>query len=110
MVKWLLLALAILVEVGATLLVKVSDGFTRLWPTVGLLAGYTLSFYLDSVVVRMGVPIAITYSLWSGAGIVLVAVASRYLFGDVLSPAAAAGMAVIVVGVAITTVATAGTH
>ncbi|WP_412539366.1 multidrug efflux SMR transporter [Longispora sp. K20-0274] len=110
MLKWILLSVAIILEVGATLLVRVSDGFTRLWPVLGLLAGYTLSFYLDSKVVQLGVPIAITYAIWSAAGIVLVAISARLLFGDPLNLTTIIGMAVLVVGVVITSFGNATNH
>lgn len=68
---WVMLAFAICCEVFATSMIKVADGFTRLWPSLGVIIGYGLSFYLLAQVVK-SVPISITYAIWSGAGTLLV--------------------------------------
>ena len=45
---WFLLAIAIAAEIVGTLLLKLSDGFTKLWPSVGVLLGYATAFALLS--------------------------------------------------------------
>ncbi|CCH28508.1 multidrug efflux SMR transporter [Actinosynnema sp. NPDC047251] len=105
MLKWTLLGLAIVFEVFATLCLKASDGFTRLLPTLGLLVGYAAAFYLESQVIRLGLPVAITYAVWAGGGIALVAVAGRVLFADPIGPATLAGMALIAAGVGVVSAA-----
>lgn len=105
MLKWILLALAVGAEVFATLCLKYSDGFTKPWPTAGLAAGFLTALYLESLVIRMGVPVAITYAIWAGAGIALVAITSRVLFADPLNLAMLAGMALIAAGVCVVSVA-----
>lgn len=67
---WLFLTAAILCEVAATALLKASAGFTKPWPTVGMIAGYALSFYLLSFALR-SLTIGTTYAIWSAAGTVL---------------------------------------
>ncbi|MEU5690281.1 multidrug efflux SMR transporter [Actinosynnema sp. NPDC020468] len=106
MLKWILLVLAIAFEVFATLCLKASDGFTNTLPTLGLIAGYGVAFYLESQVIRLGLPVAITYAVWAGGGIALVAVAGRVLFEDPISPAMLAGMALIAAGVCVVSAAT----
>lgn len=107
MLKWILLTLAIGCEVFATLCLKASDGFTKTLPTLGLVAGYAAAFYLESQVIRLGLPVAVTYAVWAGGGIALVAVAGRVLFADPISPAVLAGMALIAVGVGVVSTAVA---
>ena len=68
---WVLLVAAIALEVFATSMLKVSAGFTKLWPTVAVLVGYALSFYLLAQVLRV-MPVGMAYAIWSAAGTVLV--------------------------------------
>lgn len=69
--QWVMLAVAIVLEVFATSMLKVSEGFTRLWPTIGVFAGYAVSFYLLAQVLKV-MPVSLAYAIWSGAGTLLV--------------------------------------
>jgi small multidrug resistance pump len=93
-----LLGLAIASEVAGTMLLKESDGFTRPWPTLGALACYGVAFWLLALVTRV-VPVRIVYAIWSGAGVVLIALAGWLVFRQALDFWALAGMAMIVAGV-----------
>ena len=62
---WSLLLLAIAAEVIGTSCLKLSDGFSRLWPSVVVLLAYSTSMLLLSRVVQT-IPLGITYTLWSG--------------------------------------------
>lgn len=99
MITYGLLALAIAVEVMATLALRASDGFTRLVPTLVVLAGYGTSFYLLSVVLQRGLAIAVVYALWSAAGIVLITIIGAAFLEQHLSSVQVAGIALIVGGV-----------
>ena len=66
---YLLLGIAIVAEVIATTALKASAGFSRLGPSLLVVIGYGLAFWLLSLVVR-SVPVGIAYAIWSGAGIV----------------------------------------
>ena len=66
---WVLLLLAIGAEIVGTSCLKVSDGFSRPWPTLVVLTAYGLSMTLMSRVVKT-IPMGISYALWSGIGIV----------------------------------------
>ena len=99
MLKWLLLTLAVLTEVFATVCLKLSDGLTRWLPAIGVIAGYGLSFYLDAQVVRLGLSITVVYAVWSGGGIALVALANRLFFDEPIGLWTAAGLALIAGGV-----------
>jgi small multidrug resistance pump len=72
MKNWLFLAIAIVGEVVATAALKSSEGFTRLAPSLIVLAGYSAAFYLLSLALK-SIPVGIAYAVWAGLGIVLVA-------------------------------------
>lgn len=93
-----LLGLAILAEVIATMALKASDGFSRLWPTLGALAGYAVAFYFMSLAMKT-VPVGIIYAIWSGIGIVLIAALSWGIYGERLDMPALAGIGLILAGV-----------
>lgn len=92
------LAAAIVAEVAATMSLKASDGFARLWPTLACLLGYGIAFYFMSLSMRT-VPVGLIYAIWSGVGIVLIACLSWVLFGEKLDAAAMAGIGLILAGV-----------
>lgn len=98
--NWLFLAVAVLAEVIATSALKASDGFIRPGPVAILVAGYGLAFFMLSKALR-SIPVGVAYAIWSGAGIVLVTVASYFLFRQRLDGWALAGIALIVLGVVI---------
>lgn len=95
---YVLLGGAIACEVVATTLLKTSNGFSRLWPSVGTVLGYAVSFYLLSLTLRT-VPTGIAYAIWSGVGVVLISLAAWAVHGQKLDGAAVAGIALIVSGV-----------
>ncbi|MGH3664486.1 MAG: DMT family transporter [Egibacteraceae bacterium] len=94
---WFLLAVAIVAEVAGTLSLRASDGFSRPGPTAVVVVGYGIAFVLLAQVVR-SIPVGVVYAVWAGVGIALTTVAARMLFGQELTPAAIAGIALILVG------------
>ena len=98
MKHWLFLGIAIVAEVTATSALKASEGFSRLWPSAVVVLGYGVAFYFLSLTLRT-VPLGVPYALWSGLGVVLVALLSWWLFGQKLDLAALLGMGLIVAGV-----------
>ena len=97
---WLQLLLAIVAEVVATSALKASDGFTRLWPAVIVVVGYSVSFYCLSLVHKT-FPVGITYAVWSGLGIVLITLAAWWLYGQTIDTAGLVGMGLILAGVVV---------
>lgn len=97
---YVLLAAAILAEVGATTSLKFSEGFTRLWPSVGVVVGYGLSFFLLAQVLR-SVPIGTAYAIWSAVGTALVATIGIVFFHDRATLGRLVGIALIIVGVVV---------
>lgn len=100
MKHWLFLSGAIIAEVIATSALKASDSFTRLWPTVLVIAGYGAAFYLLTLTLRV-IPIGVAYAVWSGAGIVLISAIAWFWYGQKLDLPAIIGIALIVIGVAV---------
>ncbi|NAW33459.1 EamA family transporter [Halomonas alimentaria] len=94
------LALAIVAEVVGTTALKASEGFTKLWPSVTVVVGYALAFYLLALVLRT-IPVGIAYAIWAGLGIVLVTVAGVVLYGEKPDLPALLGIAMIIGGVAV---------
>ncbi len=97
---WLQLLLAIVAEVVATSALKASNGFTRLWPAVIVVVGYSVSFYCLSLVLKT-IPVGITYAVWSGLGIVLITLAAWWLYGQTIDTAGLVGMGLILAGVVV---------
>jgi small multidrug resistance pump len=95
---WLFLIIAIVAEVTATSALKVSEGFTKLFPSIIVVTAYAVSFYFLSLTLK-SIPMGIAYAIWAGLGIVLVAVAGIVFFGQKLDVAAVVGMGLILAGV-----------
>ncbi len=64
---WLFLIVAGIFEIGFALGLKYSEGFTRLWPTLGFMVSGGISFYLLSVAMRT-LPVGTAYAVWTGIG------------------------------------------
>ncbi|KXS39863.1 MAG: small multidrug resistance protein, SMR family [Halomonadaceae bacterium T82-2] len=97
---YLYLFLAIVAEVLGTTALKASQEFTRLWPSVGVVIGYGLAFYLLTLVLR-SLPVGVAYAVWAGLGIVLVSLLGVVWFGERLDVPAVLGMGLIIAGVAV---------
>ena len=95
---YLILIVAIFFEVGGTMLLPVSQNFTKIIPTITLAVFYLLSFYLITFVVDK-IPIAIVYATWSGLGIFTIAIMGYIFFKQTLAWQAILGLFLIVVGV-----------
>jgi small multidrug resistance pump len=91
---------AIMCEVIATSALKAADGFTRLGPSLVVVLGYGLAFFCLSLTLRT-IPVGIAYALWSGIGIVLIALAGWVFYRQPLDWPAIIGMALIVAGVVV---------
>jgi small multidrug resistance pump len=100
MKNWLFLAIAIVGEVVATSALKSSEGFTRLVPSLIVLAGYSAAFYFLSLALK-SIPVGIAYAVWAGLGIVLVAAIAWLFHGQKLDSWALVGMGLIISGVAV---------
>ena len=94
---WLALAIAVFAEVIGTTALKASNEFTRLWPSLIVVVGYGTAFYFMAVSMRV-LPVGIMYAIWSGMGIVLVAIIGWVVYRQVLDVPAMIGMGLIIAG------------
>ena len=97
---WIFLSIAILSEVVGTSALKASEGFSRLWPSAVVVLGYASAFYFLSLTLKT-IPVGVAYAVWSGAGIVLIALIGWLVYGQALDLPAIVGMSLIVAGVAV---------
>ncbi|MGY6566145.1 DMT family transporter [Billgrantia aerodenitrificans] len=100
MMAFVYLALAIVAEVVATSALKATHGFTRLVPSLVVVVGYAIAFYMLSLVLRT-IPVGIAYAIWAGLGIVLVALVGIVVYGQRPDLPAVLGIALIVAGVVV---------
>lgn len=98
MSAWLVLSIAIVAEVIATLALKASDGFTRWLPSLVVVIGYGIAFYGMSISLKT-IPVGIAYAVWAGVGIVLVSVFSWLFYQQTLTGMQWLGIVLIVSGV-----------
>jgi small multidrug resistance pump len=97
---WILLVVAIVLEVVGTTNMKLSEGFSKLVPSVLVLFFYALSIVaLTFAVNRLGVSVA--YAVWSGLGTALVAIIGIWFFQESLTTTKVIALVLIIVGVAI---------
>ncbi len=93
------LALAILSEVVATVSLRLSDGLSRLVPSIVVVVGYAASFLLLSRALVGGIPLGVAYGVWAAAGVALVALIGAVFLGDGLTLVQLAGIALVIGGV-----------
>jgi multidrug transporter EmrE-like cation transporter len=93
-----LLLIAIAVEVVATTALKASHGMSRLVPSVIVIVGYVISFYLVAVVLKR-LDLGLVYATWSALGTAAVAVIGVWIYDDVVTVWRVAGLFLILIGV-----------
>jgi len=91
---------AVLSEVIGTTALKFSEGFTKFFPSLIVMVGYGLSFYLLSLSLKV-MPIGIAYALWSGIGILLTVIAGMVLWQERLDWGRVIGIGFILIGILI---------
>ena len=89
---------AVLSEVTATTALKFSEGFTKLVPSLVVVIGYGLSFYLLSLSLKV-IPLGTAYALWSGIGIVLTVIIGILLWREQMDWARSIGITLIIIGI-----------
>lgn len=96
---YVFLLCAIVAEVIATSLLKSTEGFTRLWPTVVCLTGYAVSFALLALSIARGMQTDVAYALWSAIGTALIVLIAVLFLGSPVSVAKVLGVGLIIAGV-----------
>jgi small multidrug resistance pump len=105
----ILLAIAISSEVAATIALRSSNGFSRPIPSVIVVVGYALSFWMLSLVLR-DISVGTTYAIWAGAGTAAIAVIGIVALGEPATALKLASVALIIVGVIGLNAAGGGAH
>jgi len=95
---FILLTGAILAEVLGTTALKVSNGFTRLWPSVIVVVGYVVSFVLLAQCLK-SMAVGTAYAIWSAVGTALIVAIGVLFFGESLGPVKVTGIVLVIIGV-----------
>jgi len=95
---YLFLTLSIISEVFATTMLKFSDGFTVLVPSLAVAIGYGISFYSLSLCLKT-MPLSLAYAIWSGVGTALTVLVGIVIWHDIFTVYSAIGIALIIGGV-----------
>jgi small multidrug resistance pump len=107
MLFWLYLLVAILTEVVGTTLMKVSQGLTRILPTVMMFVLYAVSFVFMALALKK-IEVSTAYAIWSGLGTALIAVIGIAWFRESINLPKLMGLVLIVVGVVLLNLKAAG--
>ena len=83
--SWFILVLAGLFEICWAIGLKYTEGFTRLWPTVGTVFAMTISVALLGIAMR-DLPVGTAYAVWTGIGAIGTVILGIILFGDSAAP------------------------
>jgi multidrug transporter EmrE-like cation transporter len=93
-----LLLVAIAIEVVATTALKASDGMTKLIPSVIVVVGYVVSFYMVAVILKR-MDLGVVYATWSALGTAAIAIIGVVIYDDAMTIWRAAGLILIIAGV-----------
>ncbi|MGW5518444.1 DMT family transporter [Nocardia africana] len=96
---FLFLGLAIVTEVSATVSLKLSEGFTKLVPSIVVVVGYVAAFIFLSQALKRGMSVGVAYGVWSAIGVALVATIGVLFLDEPLSVVQIGGIALLIAGV-----------
>ncbi|ALA44623.1 multidrug efflux SMR transporter [Paenibacillus jamilae] len=97
---YLFLAISIVGELIGTSMLKASEGFTRLYPTLFTIVAFVISFFFISLSLKT-LPLNMTYAIWSGVGAVATTLISVLIWKEKINTGSIAGIALIVIGVVV---------
>ena len=95
---WLHLTIAIIFEMIGTTSMKLSQGFTRLVPSITMFASFGIAFFFNTLALRK-LDLSITYAIWSGVGTAATAVIGFYFFKEPFSTLKFVSICLIILGV-----------
>ena len=98
MLHFIYLILAIIFEVTGTTMMKLSNGFTILWPSIGLFVFYTISFTLLTLSLK-SLDVSLAYAIWSGLGTALIAAIGIIFFHEHINATKIISLLFIIIGV-----------
>lgn len=92
------LGIAVITEVFGTTMLKMSEGFTNLFPTLGVVLGMGLSFYFLTMCLKT-IPLSTAYAIWAGTGTALTALLGVVLWNDAFNFLSGIGLILVIGGV-----------
>jgi small multidrug resistance pump len=95
---WWLLSVAILFEICGTVCMRLSDGFTRVTPSLMLFLFYAVSFGLNTFVIKV-LGLSVVYAVWSGVGTAITAAIGIWYFKEPATAMKLASIGLVVIGV-----------
>ncbi|PLR68603.1 DMT family transporter [Bacillus sp. UMB0893] len=95
---YIALGISIISEVFGTTMLKLSEGFTNLFPSIGVIVGFGLAFYCLSLCLKT-IPLSLAYAIWAGIGTALTALIGVLLWRDPFSFFSLVGLVLIIGGV-----------
>ena len=96
--NWVILVIAGLFEVGWAIGLKYTEGFTKLWPSIGTAASMIISLWLLGIAMK-SLPVGTAYGIWVGIGAVGTVILGIMLLGDSASAPRLISVALIVAGI-----------
>ncbi len=106
---YVLLGVAIVAEVIATSALKASHGMSKLVPSLLVIGGYALAFWLLSITLKT-LPVGFVYAVWTGIGVAAIAVIGVFWFDEPLNWGGIAGIGLIITGVSVLQLSGSGAH
>ncbi|MBD1378910.1 DMT family transporter [Metabacillus arenae] len=100
MKAYLFLLIAILAELFGTSMLKFSNGFSKLFPSIGVVLGFGIAFFSLSLSLK-SIPLSMAYAIWSGVGTAATAVIGVLIWKEKLSIYSVMGILFIIIGVVI---------
>ena len=101
------LFIAIVAEVFASSMLKRTEGFSRIWPSLGVVVGYGTAFYCLALTLKT-IPIGTAYAIWAGLGTALTAIVGVVLYKELFNRKTVLGILCIILGVVVLNLA--GSH
>ena len=95
------LVIAVVLEIIATSLLKASEQFTRLWPTVASIASYAAAFVLLAKSIQRGMQVGVAYAVWSGLGTTVIVVIGALFLSEPVTALKVLGVALVIAGVVV---------
>ncbi|MCD2186480.1 DMT family transporter [Actinomycetospora soli] len=96
---WIWLAVAIAAEVAGTVSLKLSEGFSRLVPSIVVVVGYVVAFYSLSQALARGLPVGVAYGIWAATGVAAIAIIGALFLGESLTWVQVGGIGLVIAGV-----------
>jgi len=109
MYAYALLLIAIISEVFGSSMLKLTNGFKKLLPSLGVVLGYSLAFYSLSLSLKT-LPLGLAYAIWAGVGTALTALVGIVIYKEEFNRKKLFGLILIISGVIVLNVASGGSH